>query len=58
MANPLAKYNESAQRLADKIWATKTYPIGHHWTRLNQCRDALVKFDGDIDKAFRYLISK
>ena len=57
MENPLAKYNEPARRLADRIWAVKTYRYNHHWTRLNQCVNALIKFDGDIDKAFRYVIT-
>ena len=58
MKNPLAKYNEPARRLADRLWAVKTYGWKHHWTRLDQCRNALVKFDGDIDKAFWHIVEK
>ena len=57
MANPLAKYNILALRLADRVWGVKTYRTTHHWTRLNKCRNALAKFNGDIDKAFRYVIA-
>ena len=49
MENPSAKYNEPARRLADRIWATKTYRYNHHWARLEQCANALKKFDDDND---------
>ena len=54
---PYSKYDIQAHTLANRIYGKGPYYQGrHHWKRYNKCLNAILKYDGDIDKAEEFIM--
>ena len=55
--NPLSKYDMDAWRLCNRMYGQPKQRV-HHWKRMNKCLNALIKADGDMDKAIDIFLGK